>query len=418
MQCIADFHIHSRYAYATSQTMNLPMLALWAKFKGIEIIGTGDFTHPLWQAELYEYLQESEPGLFTLKKKYVDLVQDQCFSTCAHVHQRFILSTEISLMFKRNGVSRKLHVLVLAPSFEVVEKISQALGHIGNIVSDGRPILSLDVIDFMHIVFDISPECMVIPAHIWTPHFGALGSRSGFNSMQDCFGEMEQYIFAFEKGLSSSFLMNGQLSQLDRYTIIANSDAHSLQNLGREANLLDLSEYSYAAITNALKRTSSIEKYISGIEFFPERGKYFGNGHRACNVYATFEQTQDYKGVCPVCKKKLTIGVYDRVVELADRTIEQACGYAKPARSILPLLDIIAFVLNVQTTAKKVNIIYMNMLATIGPEFYILLHASFDHLAMHSSKEIAQAICAIRQGQVQVAPGYDGVYGKIEIINL
>jgi uncharacterized protein (TIGR00375 family) len=293
----------------------------------------------------------------------------------------------------------------------VAEKISTKLATIGNIAYDGRPILSLDVKDLLKIVLDISSDCMLIPAHIWTPHFGLLGSKSGFDSVEECFGDMTQHIYALEKGLSSSYAMNAQLSDLDKFALLCNSDAHSVQNLGREANLLNC-DLSYQGITDALKANDPAG-LVAGIEFFPEMGKYYGSGHRACNFYASPEQTAITQ-ICGVCRKSMTIGVGHRVAELADRSPEQAVKFIRQRYRVAPLQEIIAINFGVQDTSKKVQAMYQQMLAGIGNEFYILLDASLEDIAQFSTIDIAQSISAVRKGNVVLTPGYDGVYGTIK----
>lgn len=407
---IADFHIHSKYSYATSKHMDLLALSLWGQFKGIGVMGTGDFTHPLWQQELKKQLKESEEGLFELKPEYQRVVTPQVYETCKGL-QRFLLSAEISTIFKRNGRCYRTHSIILAPSFEVVEKISKALGKVGNVMSDGRPILGIDVKDLLKIVLDASPDCMLIPAHIWTPWYGLLGSKSGFDSIEQAFEEMAPHIYAFEKGLSSDFLMNAQLSSLDRFAILCNSDAHSVENLGREANLMH-APLSYDGIMTAL-RTNDKHSLVAGIEFFPQRGKYFGDGHRACGVYLTPEQTAEHKGICPVCHKPVTVGVLNRVWQLADRMPEQAVSYIRESYSVIPLLDILQHALGVPVGSKKVTAMYQQLLSEVGPEFFILLKAPLDQIEKASLPAVARSIEKLRHGDIVVQPGYDGVYGQV-----
>jgi uncharacterized protein (TIGR00375 family) len=428
MLFFADFHIHSKYSYATSKTMDLQALATWGQLKGLMVMGTGDFTHPKWQHELRTMLHPAEQGLFALKPQYQAVVDAGVYTSCRG-QQRFLLTSEISTVFKRKGLVRrsfsagqknfardgeggyKVHSIIFAPSLEVVEKISAKLSTIGNIAYDGRPMLSLDVKDLLKIVLDISSDCMLIPAHIWTPHFGLLGSKSGFDSFQECFGDMTQYIYAFEKGLSSNFLMNAMVSGVDRFAILCNSDAHSVQNLGREANVFN-TELSYVGITQALK-TNDRKALVAGIEFFPEMGKYYGSGHRACNFYASPEQSLKNQ-MCGVCHKPMTIGVAHRVAQLADRTVEQASKLIRPCYRIAPLQEIIAHHFGVQDTSKKVQQMYQHLLGSIGNEFYILLDASIDEIAKYSNVGIAQSIDAVRKGNVLLTPGYDGTYGQIK----
>ncbi|HSW76242.1 MAG TPA: endonuclease Q family protein, partial [Candidatus Saccharimonadales bacterium] len=415
MKFIADFHIHSKYSHATSKFMDLITLSTWSYLKGIGVMGSGDFTHPIWQQDLKTQLQEVEPGLFELKSEYQKLVAPHVYESCK-VHalspHRFILTSEISTVFKRNGRCYRTHSIILAPSFQAVDSITKDLEKIGNIKSDGRPILGCDVRDIVKIALEASEQCMVIPAHIWTPWYGLLGSKSGFNSVHEAFGDLTQYIYALEKGLSSNFLMNAQLSELDRFAILCNSDAHSLQNLGREANVLN-TDLSYTGITNALRKNNKSE-LLAGIEFFPERGKYYGDGHRACGVYLTPQQTAELKGICPVCHRPVTVGVLHRVNQLADRTIEQAQQFAAKRYRVVPLLDIVAQELKQADSSLKVQKIYHQLLQQVGPEFYILLKAPIADIQQASTLGIAEFICRVRSGHIIVQPGYDGVYGKVQ----
>ncbi|MBI2353134.1 DNA helicase UvrD [Candidatus Dependentiae bacterium] len=411
MRFIADFHIHSKYSHATSKYMDLLSLALWGQLKGITVMGTGDFTHPLWQKELKEELQEAETGLFELKPSYQKKVQEQVYASCQSL-QRFMLTAEISTIFKRNGRCYRIHSLVLAPGFNEMERISASLAKIGNIASDGRPILGCDVKEVVKIALDASSDCMVIPAHIWTPWFGLFGSKSGFNSVYECFEELTDYIYALETGLSSNFLMNARLSQLDRFTLLCNSDAHSVQKLGREANIIN-AELSYDGIVKALKDRSS-NGVTAGIEFFPECGKYYADGHRSCTVYMSPEETISHKGICPVCHKSLTIGVSYRVNQLADRTELQAKEYMRKRYRVIPLFDILAQHFQMAESSQKVQTAYHHLVKEIGSEFFILLKAPLDRIERESNKAIAQSIARLRTGDVLFLPGYDGVYGTVQ----
>ena len=408
---IADFHIHSKYSHATSKYMDLPALSLWGQLKGIGVMGTGDFTHPIWQQELRSQLQEAEPGLFELTAEFQSQVASKVYASCAS-WQRFMLTSEISTIFKRNGRCYRIHSIILAPHFQAVESITKDLAKIGNLVHDGRPILGCDVKDLLKIVLTASPDCMLIPAHIWTPWFGLLGSKSGFNSIAEAFEDMSGHIFAIEKGLSSNFLMNAQVSELDRLAILCNSDAHSVQNLGREANVM-YTQLSYDGVTQAL-RNNDAQKLIAGIEFFPEMGKYYGDGHRACGVYLTPEQTMKHKGLCPVCHKPITVGVLNRVQQLADRTPLEASVRMRTQYRVVPLLDILEYELKLAATSKKLQQVYHQLLQQVGNEFFILLNAPIEQIAQASTVGIAQAIEKIRAGIVTISPGYDGIYGTIE----
>lgn len=413
IEFIADFHIHSKYSHATSKFMDLQALALWGQLKGIGVMGTGDFTHPVWQQELQHQLQPAEQGLFELKPEFAKMVDAQVPQSCKN-WQRFLLSGEISTVFKRNGRCYRTHSIILAPDFVTVEKITQKLSKIGNIISDGRPILSLDVVDLLKIVLDASSDAMLIPAHIWTPWYGLLGSKSGFNNLHEAFGDMRPYIYAVEKGLSSNFLMNAQISQLDNVAILCNSDAHSVQNLGREANLIR-SKLSYDGIVQTLKKNNPAGM-VAGIEFFPERGKYYGDGHRACNLYLTPQQTNACAGLCKVCGKPVTVGVLNRVEQLADRTALQATKFMRHRYQVVPLFDILELALGLPTTSQKLIKMYHRILQSVGNEFFVLLKAPLDHIEKTSTPEIAQMIGLLRSGKISVQPGYDGVYGQISIL--
>lgn len=411
MRFIADFHIHSKYSHATSKYMDLLALATWGQLKGIMVMGTGDFTHPVWQTELKKQLQEAESGLFEIKPEYRKQVDRNVYDSCK-AQQRFMLTSEVSTIFKRNGRCYRTHSIIMAPSFQVVEKISQELAKIGNIQADGRPILGCDIKDIVKIALNASPDCMVIPAHIWTPWFGMLGSKSGFDSIYDCFEELIDHIYAVETGLSSNFLMNAQLSELDRFALLCNSDAHSVQKLGREANIMN-TEMSYSAIVQALKQNDP-KGLVAGVEFFPERGKYYGDGHRNCNVYMTPAQTAQHKATCPTCNRSLTVGVLNRVMQLADRSQQEARPFMRKRYRVIPLLDIISYHLGMAESSKKVQLMYHTILKAIGCEFFVLLKAPVDQIAQVSTPEIAQSIAKLRTGDVIIQPGYDGVYGQVQ----
>ncbi|MEK9134721.1 MAG: endonuclease Q family protein [Patescibacteria group bacterium] len=398
---IADFHIHSRYSRATSKDMDLEALDKWAKIKGIKVLGTGDFTHPEWLKNLKAKLEPAEAGLFKLKTE-TDGV-------------RFILTSEISCIYKKADKVRKIHIIVFAPSFETVDKINACLNKIGNLKSDGRPILGLDAKELAKIILDASKDCLVIPAHAWTPWFSIFGSKSGFNSIEECFGEYSKYIYAIETGLSSDPLMNWQLSMLDKVALISNSDAHSPQKIGREANVFN-AEISYSAITDAIK-SKDPEKFLYTIEFFPEEGKYHFDGHRNCEVSLSPKESKKYNNLCPNCGKPLTIGVLNRVAELADKPEGFKPPNAIPFKSLVPLAEIIAETLGRGVATKEVIKHYQNLIGKLGPEFNILLNASIKDLKSATLPEIAEGIIRVREGKISVEPGYDGVYGKVHIFS-
>ena len=400
MKFIADFHIHSKYSRATSKDMDLECLDKWAKIKGIKVLGTGDFTHPEWLKNLKEKLEPAEPGLYKLKDQN---------------ETRFILTTEINCIYSKNNRVRKIHILVFSPSFEVCEKINVHLGSIGNLKSDGRPTLGLDAKELAKIVLESSQDCLIIPAHLWTPWFGIFGSKSGFDSMEECFEEYTKYIYAGETGLSSDPLMNWRISNLDKITLISNSDAHSPRKLGRESNVFD-TELSYFAIAEAIK-SKDPKRFLYTIEFFPEEGKYYYNGHRACDISLSPSESKKYNNICPNCGRHLTLGVLNRVEELADRAYGIKPEGAIPFKSLIPLEEIIASVFNQGTGTKKVIKEYDNLIKEFGNESEVLLNSSFENLKSVTLPEISEGIIRVRQGKVNLEPGYDGVYGKIKIFS-
>lgn len=409
MSFIADFHIHSKYSYATSKFMDLQALAVWGQLKGIELMGTGDFTHPFWIAELQNSLVPDGTGLFALNDRVKETVAEQVYESCLQ-KQRFMLTGEISTIFSRNKKTYKVHSIIAVPTFEAASCIAQQLSQIGNIYSDGRPILGMDVKHLLEIVLASSDKSLLIPAHVWTPHFGLLGSKSGFDSFEDCFEDLSEHVYAFETGLSSNFVMNAQLSSLDRYIQLCNSDAHSVQKLGREANVLNCDK-SYDAIYDMMKHNRKDQ--IAGIEFFPERGKYYGDGHRKCSFYLDPIDHID-TDVCTVCNKKVTIGVQRRVQQLADRDVVMAQKYVQKGFRVVPLIDIIAYNLGFSENSKKVQNLYHQMLQKIGNEFFILLQAPVEHIEKASNAQISRSIQMLRSGNITVTPGYDGQYGTID----
>ncbi len=401
----ADLHIHSRFSRATSKEMTPEVIEQWAQLKGIKLIGTGDFTHPEWLREIEKKLNEEGNGLFTLKKQYCLDVPDSCKEKIF-----FILSSEISCIYQKNNKLRKIHLVILSPSIKDVTKINHALSQIGSLGSDGRPILGIDAKEVMKIILDISPSSMIIPAHAWTPHFSVFGSQSGFDSLTECFEELTPYIYAIETGLSSDPPMNWRLSELDRVVLVSNSDAHSPGKIGREANIFDTA-MDYDAIIQAIKTGKG---FLGTVEFFPEEGKYHYDGHRACGVRLSPKETIKRNYLCPVCGKKVTVGVMHRVELLSDRPEGFKPPQSLPFQSIIPLPEIIAEIKNSSVQSKSVFDTYMKALYKLGNEYDILLKKDLSEIEKFDSK-LAEAIKRMRDGKVYVEAGYDGEYGKIRV---
>jgi uncharacterized protein (TIGR00375 family) len=407
MKFIADFHLHSKYSRATSKDMDLENLDKWAKIKGIKVLGTGDFTHPQWLKSLKEELTPAEDGLYQLKERTTNNKQQN--------ETRFILTSEISCIYTKKNKVHKIHIIIFSPSFEVCEKINAHLGWIGNLKADGRPILGMDAKELLKIALDTSKDCLVVPAHAWTPWFSIFGSKSGFDSIEECFDEYSKYIYSIETGLSSDPAMNWRLSALDRIALISNSDSHSPAKIGREANVFD-TEISYPEIINAIK-TKDSKKFLFTIEFFPEEGKYHYDGHRLCGISLSPKETKKYNNICPTCGKYLTIGVLNRVEELADRPEGFKPQNAIPFKSLIPLGEIIADSLNLTPGTKQVSKEYKNLIEKFRNEFNILLEIPIQDLENATLPEIAEGIKRVREGEVFIEPGYDGVYGKIKIFS-
>ena len=407
MRFITDLHVHSHYSRATSKDMCPEGIWKWAQLKGITAIGTGDFTHPGWLRELDEKLEPGGDGLFELREEFRP--KDVPASCRADV--RFILSAEISCIYSKNGKTRKVHSIVLAPDFASAARLNIALSKIGNLRSDGRPILGLDAKELLRITLDASPDAMLIPAHAWTPHFSVFGAASGFDSLEECYEDLTPHIHAIETGLSSDPPMNWRLSALDRITLVSNSDAHSAPKLGREANILD-TDLSYVSIIAAIRTRKG---FLGTIEFFPEEGKYHYDGHRDCGVSLTPEETIHHDYLCPVCNRKVTVGVMHRVEKLADRKRGFRPADAPGFTSIIPLPEIIAEGLRCGANTKKVNELYFQLLERLGNEFDILMHVPLDDIGRAGTPLLREAVSRMRAGDVRIAPGYDGEFGKVRI---
>lgn len=407
MKIIADLHIHSRFSMATSKEGTPENLDFWARKKGISLIGTGDFTHPVWREELKERLVSEGNGLYRLRDAYVK-EESRKFPGEG---TRFVVSGEISSIYKKNGKTRKVHNVILLPSLEAADAMAQRLEKIGNIHSDGRPILGMDSHDLLEMMLDVCPEGILIPAHIWTPHFSVLGAKSGFDSVEECFEELAPYIHALETGLSSDPAMNWRISKLDRYQLVSNSDAHSPSKLGREANLLDI-DCSYEGLYRAIQTGEGLE---GTVEFFPEEGKYHFDGHRKCGVSLSPVEAERLGGICPVCGKKLTMGVDHRVEQLADRAEGFVKKDGKKYESLVPLPEVISACMGYSTASKKVQGCFEQMIQTLGTEFDILRNVPSEDIKSCAGERIAEGIENVRTGNVKRIPGYDGEYGKIEL---
>ncbi len=409
MKQIADLHIHSRYSMATSKDGTPEMLDLWARKKGITVLGTGDMTHPVWRQELKEKLVPAEQGLFRLKDEFV-LPEAARYPGTA---PRFVLSGEISSIYKKGGKTRKVHSLILLPGFDEADAFAARLEKIGNIHSDGRPILGFPCHDLLEMMLEVSEEGMYIPAHIWTPHFSLFGAKSGFDTIEECFEELTPYIHALETGLSSDPAMNWQISALDGYQLVSHSDAHSPSRLGREADLMDI-ELSYQGLWNAVQKGEGLE---GTIEFFPEEGKYHFDGHRKCGVCLSPKEAEKYQGICPVCGKKLTMGVDHRILQLSDRE-EGAFAMpesGRPYESLVPLQEVISACVGFSTASKKVQRQYELLLENLGAEFQILREVPIEDIGLTGGDVLAEGIRRLRKGEVIRKPGFDGEYGKIEL---
>lgn len=396
MKFAADFHIHSKYSRATSPDMNIKTLSEYAKLKGVSLLGTGDFTHYLWLEELKNTLKDSGNGLF----EYNGV--------------NFMLTGEISSIYSKNGRVRKIHNVIFVPSFDIADKVNSALSGYGNIAYDGRPIIGIDAKDLAELLFGISKDIFLVPGHIWTPWFSLFGSKSGFDSIEECFGEYAKDIYALETGLSSDPGMNWQWSKLDRFNLISNSDSHSPQKIGREANVFDI-EMSYKAVIDTLKKKDK-KKFLYTIEFFPEEGKYHYDGHRACNVRFSPEETRKNKNICPACGKSLTIGVMNRITELADRSVGFVPENSIPFKRMIPLAEIIADTVGIGVASKAVNAEYRAIIPRLGTELEVLTEVNEDKLLRELPIKIAKAIINVRNGNVNILPGFDGEYGTIEIL--
>ena len=416
MKVVADLQIHSRFARAVSPQMVVPVISEWAAKKGIDLVATGDWTHPLWYRELRTNLEEAGEGIYKVK----DAPEEGA---------KFLLSTEVSSIYSQGGRVRKVHTLIFAPNFEAVEGINKQLTQRGaNLLSDGRPIVGLSAKQVAEIALGVEPKCLIIPAHAWTPHFSLYGSVSGFDSIEECFEELSPNIYAIETGLSSDPAMNWRIEDLENRRIVSFSDAHSPQKIGREATVFELSELSYGAIRAAIMGRRE-EKIAYTIEFYPEEGKYHYTGHRNCKVVYSPNETRKMGTTCPVCGRPLTVGVMSRVEHLAGREVEtkseidsfgvrwikDSQGKRPPYAMLVPLLEILSEALSSGVGSQKVMGVYDQLISLQGSEFKVLLQTPIEEIERVFGARVAEAISKVRSGDISIEPGYDGVFGKVKI---
>jgi len=406
MIVVADLHIHSRFSRSCSKQINFRNLSTLVQYKSINLLGTGDFTHSLWLKEFEDEMIDLENGFYKLRNDDSDV--------------RFVLSSEISCIYKQNDKTRRVHIVILMPDIESVKKFNKELCDRGcNLKSDGRPIIGLSAETLTGIALEVNKKSLIIPAHIWTPWFAVLGSKSGFDSIEECFGKYAKNIYALETGLSSDPYMNWFVSSLDKYTLVSNSDSHSLERIGREANVFDLQNFSYDEIYETIKNKDK-KKFLYTIEFYPEEGKYHFDGHRACGVSIDPLTSKKIK-ICPVCKKELTFGVLNRVSVLSDRNkeeVEKNKNKFIPYKHCVGLKEVIGEAINQRSTTKKVDIIYFDIIKNVGNEFDVLLNKTEDELrSLIKNQTIVDAIIRMRKGEMSVIPGYDGEYGIVKIFS-
>ncbi len=416
MKAIADLHIHSRFSRAVSQQMNIATISQWAKKKGIDVVATGDWTHPLWLRELQAELKEVEEGIY----------QRRSMGNGPY----FLLSTEISSIYSQGGKTRRIHTLIFAPNLETVEKINKELLLRGaNLMSDGRPIIGLSARTLAEIVLNVDKRCLVIPAHIWTPWFSLLGSRSGFDSLEECFADLAPSIYAIETGLSSDPAMNWRIEELANRRIVSFSDAHSPAKLGREATVFEVPKINYENIRKAIIAKGQASRILHTIEFYPEEGKYHYTGHRNCQVIYSPKEMRKKGNICPVCGKPLTIGVMSRVESLASvdietdsetnnfgvRWVKDKQNRRPPYIMLVPLLEILSEALSLGVSSQKVSTVYEQLINSLGGEFNVLIRTPEKEIARIVGDRVAEGVIKVRAGDIMIEPGYDGVFGKVKI---
>ena len=446
MKFVADLHLHSKYSRAVSQAMTLPNMAKWAKYKGISVLATGDFTHPFWFEQLKNELEDAGNGLFRLKNSVTASEAKQSQEIASSMTPRndiyFMLSCEVSSIYSQGGKGRRIHILFFFPSLSAVDKFNkELLKRRANLRADGRPIVGIPSSELARMALSCDDKALIIPAHAWTPWFSVFGSFSGFDSIEECFGDMAENIYGIETGLSSDPAMNWQVGDLDKRTILSFSDAHSLPKMGREATVFEGNEVSYDCIYNAIKNVSkgptaegesrskerNVSKVAFTIEFYPEEGKYHFTGHRDCNFSQSPDDSRKDGNICPVCHRPLTVGVMHRVEDL--KTSDQkpvtrdqdgvkwhySISNRPPYVSLVPLYEIIAEASGVAPGAKKVEEIYISLVTSLGSEFSVLMRAEPSQIARFSSQKVADGVVRVRSGNIVVEPGYDGKFGVVKI---
>ena len=431
MHFVADLHLHSRYSRAVSQRMILPEMAKWGQTKGIDMLTTADWTHPLWFKEIKTQLEEAGEGLYKLKNQFL-LEHGQ-----EHEKFRFLLTTEVACIYSQGGKGRRVHNLLFSPSLLVSEQINKALMNRGaNLMSDGRPILGISSRDLLEMMLEIDERCMLIPAHIWTPWFSVFGSKSGFDTIEECFGDLSSYIYGIETGLSSDPIMNWRVNELDTRSILSFSDSHSLMKMGREATVFDIPKdndsVSFQDIREAIMRPATKKgksRVAYTIEFYPEEGKYHYTGHRKCDVIYTPEDTKAKGTICPVCKQGLTVGVMEQVEALADTPGKDNVkmsplgikwntdprGIHPPYVNLVQLIEIVAETVGTSTFAQKAVTLYETLCRELGSELTILLKTPIEDIARVGGERLAEGVRKVRGGDIAISPGFDGEYGIVKI---
>ena len=416
MKFVADLHVHSKFSRATSKDMTFDTMACWARAKGVRLLATGDFTHPEWLFLMKEKLEPAGNGFLRFRNGVQPPENSNLKSFAPSAGEvAFVLSTELSFIYSKLGKVRKIHLLLLAPDLESVEKINTKLAGVGNLRSDGRPILGMDVKAFLRMIAAACPRCAVIPSHIWTPWFSLFGANSGFDAIEECFEEMTPFLFALETGLSSDPPMNRRLSALDRFALVSNSDAHSPSKIGRESNVFD-TEFSYAGLIGAL-RSKDPAKFLHTVEFFPEEGKYYYDGHRKCGVVFAPGESLAHNDICPKCGKKLTIGVMHRVEELADRSSEAEAPFRTPHLSLVPLNEIVAEALGKSPDCQSVWDVAFRFIREFGDEYKVLAEVPVADLLRVAPERVGEGVDRMRKGRIRIDPGHDGEYGSIRLFD-